>query len=71
MNYELTLRKETEFDIAEHFGFYEGKRGGLGQVFLLRLLCLSMADSPIIPFLSSAGLERTSQGLWPYHHQAK
>ena len=45
MNYELTLRKETEFDIAEHFGFYEGKRGGLGQVFLLRLLCLSMADS--------------------------
>jgi len=31
MNYELTLRKETEFDIAEHFGFYEGKRGGLGQ----------------------------------------
>ena len=35
MNYELTLRKETEFDIAEHFGFYEGKRGGLGQDFLL------------------------------------
>ncbi|MEJ2419415.1 MAG: hypothetical protein P8Y45_21325 [Exilibacterium sp.] len=35
MNYALTLRKEAEFDIGEHFDFYEGKREGLGHDFLL------------------------------------
>ncbi|WP_443986726.1 type II toxin-antitoxin system RelE/ParE family toxin [Idiomarina aminovorans] len=35
MKYALTLRKEAEFDIGEHFDFYEGKRGGLGHDFLL------------------------------------
>lgn len=35
MNCELTLRQEAEFDIGENFDFYEGKRVGLGQDFLL------------------------------------
>lgn len=35
MNYDLTLRKEAEFDIGGEFDFYEGKRDGLGQDFLL------------------------------------
>jgi|TARA_R100001369_G_scaffold28353_4_gene50981 hypothetical protein len=35
MNYALTLRKEAEFDIDEHFNFYEEKRDGLGHDFLL------------------------------------
>jgi hypothetical protein len=32
MNYALTIRKEAEFDIDEHFNFYEEKRDGLGPV---------------------------------------
>lgn len=35
MSYELTVRKEAEFDIEEHFNFYEDKRDGLGHDFLL------------------------------------
>lgn len=35
MDYALTLRKEAEFDIDEHFNFYEEKRDGLGHDFLL------------------------------------
>lgn len=35
MDYALTLRKEAEFDIDEHFHFYEEKRDGLGHDFLL------------------------------------
>lgn len=35
MNYALTLRREAEFDIDEHFDYYEEKRDGLGHDFLL------------------------------------
>ena len=35
MDYALTIRKEAEFDIEEHFAFYEEKRDGLGHDFLL------------------------------------
>ena len=35
MGYTLTLRKDAEFDVGAHFDFYEEKRQGLGQEFLL------------------------------------
>ncbi|OBP14173.1 addiction module toxin RelE [Rheinheimera sp. SA_1] len=35
MSYTLKLRKEAEFDVAEGFDYYQGKRVGLGDDFLL------------------------------------
>jgi len=35
VNYTLTLRKAAEFDVSEHFEYYEEKREGLGHDLLL------------------------------------
>jgi len=47
MNYALTLWKEAEFDIGEHFRFYEEKREGLGYDFLL---CVEEASKSCPPW---------------------
>ena len=68
MNYALTLRKEAEFDIDEHFSLYEEKRDGLGHDFLL---CVEEAldklqRNPVIYRKIHKELRRISIRRFPY-----
>ena len=37
MKFNLTLRKEAEFEVAEEFEYYEEMREGLGTIFFFVL----------------------------------
>ena len=68
MNYTLTLRKEAEFDIGEYFEYYEEKRLGLGNDFLL---CIEAAldklqRNPLIYRKIHKELRRISIARFPY-----
>jgi hypothetical protein len=68
MSYTLTIRKEAEFDIDEHFNYYEEIREGLGHDYLL---CIEEAldklqRKPLVNRKIHKELRRTPIRRFPY-----